>query len=122
MKYNNVEIDDTYAEAFPVTVSRVLITAATEYYAKVAATEATGFGTSVIGCPAEAGIDCFVPAEKTPDGRPGYAIMIVHDGQGQPQGTAHRAYRRVRPDGTDDSSIQLAALREAGGQDTGEEP
>ena len=78
MKYNNVEIDDTYAEAFPVTVSRVLITAATEYYAKIAATEATGFGTSVIGCPAEAGIDCFVPADKTPDGRPGYVIMICH--------------------------------------------
>lgn len=81
MKYNNVEIDDTYAEAFPVTVSRVLITAATEYYAKVAATEATGFGTSVIGCPAEAGIDCFVPADKTPDGRPGYAIMVVQMGK-----------------------------------------
>ncbi len=78
MKFNNVEIDETYAEAFPITVSRVLITAATEFYAKVAATEATGFGTSVIGCPAEAGIDCFVPAEKTPDGRPGYVIMICH--------------------------------------------
>jgi formylmethanofuran--tetrahydromethanopterin N-formyltransferase len=78
MKYNNVEIDDTYAEAFGAQVSRVLITAATEYYAKVAATEATGFATSVIGCPAEAGIDCFVPTDKTPDGRPGYAIMIVH--------------------------------------------
>ncbi|HEY3272887.1 MAG TPA: formylmethanofuran--tetrahydromethanopterin N-formyltransferase, partial [Methanocella sp.] len=78
MKFNNVEIDETYAEAFGIQVSRVLITAATEYYAKVAATEATGFGTSVIGCPAEAGIDCFVPAEKTPDGRPGYVIMICH--------------------------------------------
>lgn len=81
MKYNNVEIDDTYAEAFPVTVSRVLITAVTEYYAKIAATEATGFGTSVIACPAEAGIDCFVPADRTPDGRPGYAIMVVQMGK-----------------------------------------
>lgn len=78
MKINNVEIEDTYAEAFPITVSRVLITAATEYYAKVAATEATGFATSVIGCPAEAGIDCFAPGDKTPDGRPGYVIMICH--------------------------------------------
>lgn len=78
MKFNNVEIENTYAEAFPIMVSRVLITAATEYYAKVAATEATGFGTSVIGCPAEAGIDCFIPADKTPDGRPGYVIMICH--------------------------------------------
>ncbi|WP_424357235.1 formylmethanofuran--tetrahydromethanopterin N-formyltransferase [Methanocella sp. MCL-LM] len=78
MKINNVEIEETYAEAFPIQVSRVLITAATEYYARIAATEATGFGTSVIGCPAEAGIDCFVPSTKTPDGRPGYVIMICH--------------------------------------------
>jgi formylmethanofuran--tetrahydromethanopterin N-formyltransferase len=78
MKFNNVEIEETYAEAFPIQVSRALITAATEYYAKVAATEATGFATSVIACPAEAGIDSFVPADKTPDGRPGYAIMICH--------------------------------------------
>ncbi len=34
MKYNNVEIDDTYAEAFGIQVARVLITAATEFYAK----------------------------------------------------------------------------------------
>ena len=42
---------------------------------------ATGYGTSVIGCPAEAGIDCFVPAENTPDGRPGYVIMICQGGK-----------------------------------------
>ena len=78
MKINNVEIEDTYAEAFGIQVSRVLITAATEYYARIAATEATGFATSVIGCPAEAGIDCFLPSGKTPDGRPGYVIMVCH--------------------------------------------
>ncbi len=78
MKINNVEIEDTYAEAFGIQVSRVLITAATEYYARIAATEATGFATSVIGCPAEAGIDCFLPSSKTPDGRPGYVIMVCH--------------------------------------------
>ncbi|HMK47058.1 MAG TPA: formylmethanofuran--tetrahydromethanopterin N-formyltransferase [Methanocella sp.] len=78
MKINNVEIEDTFAEAFPIQVSRLLITAATEYYARIAATEATGFGTSIIGCPAEAGIDCFVPSSKTPDGRPGYIIMVCH--------------------------------------------
>lgn len=38
--------------------------------------EAVGFATSTIGCPAEAGIDCFVSPDDTPDGRPGYAIMI----------------------------------------------
>ncbi|WP_342679063.1 formylmethanofuran--tetrahydromethanopterin N-formyltransferase [Methanofollis sp. UBA420] len=76
MELNGVTIDDTYAEAFPTWVSRVIITAVTEDYAYKAAAEATGFATSAIGCPCEAGIEGFVPAEETPDGRPGYAILI----------------------------------------------
>ena len=76
MELNGVTIDDTYAEAFPVWVSRVIITAVTEEWAYKAAVEATGFATSTIGCPAEAGIDCFVPPEETPDGRPGCSILI----------------------------------------------
>ncbi len=78
MELNGVEIEDTFAEAFPIKVARVIITAATERWAEVAATEATGFATSVIGCPAEAGIDCTLPYNETPDGRPGVAIMICH--------------------------------------------
>ncbi len=76
MELNGVEIEDTYAEAFPIKVARVLITAATRHWAEVAAREATGFGTSVIMCPAEAGIEKFVSAEQTPDGRPGVFIQI----------------------------------------------
>lgn len=78
MEINGVEIEDTFAEAFGIQVSRVLVTAATKKFAKIAATEATGYATSVIGCPAEAGIDCYVPPEETPDGRPGYMIMICN--------------------------------------------
>lgn len=78
MEINGVDIKDTFAEAFGIQVSRLLVTAATEKLAKVAATEATGYGTSVIGCPAEAGIDCYIPPEETPDGRPGYVIMICN--------------------------------------------
>ncbi len=78
MDINGVEIQDTFAEAFGIQTSRLLITAATKKLAKIAATEATGYGTSVIGCPAEAGIDCYVPPSKTPDGRPGYIIMICN--------------------------------------------
>ena len=81
MEINGVNIKETYAEGFGIKVTRILVTAATEELAKIAATEATGYGTSVIGCPAEAGIDCFVPAENTPDGRPGYVIMICHAGK-----------------------------------------
>ena len=81
MEINGVEIKDNYAEGFGIKVTRILVTAATEELAKIAATEATGYGTSVIGCPAEAGIDCFVPADETPDGRPCYVIMICQGGK-----------------------------------------
>ena len=78
MQLNNVEIEDTFAEAFDIYVSKFLITAATEKFAKIAADETVGFGSSVIMCPAEAGIDRYVPPNETPDGRPGYVVMICH--------------------------------------------
>jgi formylmethanofuran--tetrahydromethanopterin N-formyltransferase len=78
MQINGVDIKDTYAEAFGIKVSRLLVTAVTKKLAHTAATEATGYGTSVIGCPAEAGIDGFVSPLDTPDGRPGYTIMICN--------------------------------------------
>lgn len=83
MQLNGVDIKDTYAEAFGIQVSRLLVTAATKKLAKVAATEATGYATSVIGCPAEAGIDGYVPPTETPDGRPGYMIMICNSSKKQ---------------------------------------
>ena len=76
MEINGVEIENTYAEAFDVKMSRGLVTAATQKWAKVAATEATGFGTSVIMCPAEAGIERIVTGDETPDGRPGAYIQL----------------------------------------------
>jgi len=78
MHIDGVEIDDTFAEAFDIYVSKFLITAATEKFAKIAADETVGFGSSVIMCPAEAGIDSYVPPNKTPDGRPGYEVIICH--------------------------------------------
>ncbi|HDN68749.1 formylmethanofuran--tetrahydromethanopterin N-formyltransferase [ANME-1 cluster archaeon ex4572_4] len=71
-----VEIEDTFAEAFPIKVARVLVTAVNERWALEAAREATGFGTSVIMCPAEAGIDRIASPEETPDGRPGVYVMF----------------------------------------------
>ncbi len=76
MELNGVEIEDTFAEAFPIKIARVLITGATKRWALVAATEATGFGTSVIHCPAECGIEKVVGGDETPDGRPGVYIQI----------------------------------------------
>lgn len=76
MELNGVPIDDTYAEAFPIWISRVVITAVTEEWAYRAATEATGFATSAIGCPCEAGIESMLSPDETPDGRPGVSILI----------------------------------------------
>lgn len=78
MELEGIKVEDTFAEAFPIKVARVLITAVNERWAMEAARETTGFGTSVIGCPAEAGIDKILTSEETPDGRPGVAIMICH--------------------------------------------
>lgn len=76
MEINGVTIDNTYAEAFPTWIARVIITAVTEEYALKAATEATGFATSAIGCPCEAGIEGMLGPDETPDKRPGVAILI----------------------------------------------
>ncbi len=74
-----VEIEDTFAEAFPMLASRILITAANEEWARIAARTATGFASSIIMSPAEAGVEGpLVPPEKTPDGRPGVYIQIYH--------------------------------------------
>ena len=80
MEINGVQIEDTFAEGFPIKMARVAITAVTERWALEAAREATGFGTSVIGCSAEAGIEGIVGGDETPDGRPGVNILICNMG------------------------------------------
>lgn len=76
MELNGVEIEDTFCEAFGAVFTRILVTAKNEKWVKIAAQIATGYGTSTIHCDSEAGIDVFVPAEKTPDKRPGVALMF----------------------------------------------
>jgi formylmethanofuran--tetrahydromethanopterin N-formyltransferase len=76
MQVNGVEIEDTFAEAFDMIAARVLITAANEKWALNSATSLTGFGTSVIMCGCEAGIENLVSPEETPDGRPGVNVLI----------------------------------------------
>jgi len=74
-----VEVEDTFAEAFPMVAARILITAENEKWAMNSARTATGFASSIIMSPAEAGIEGpIVPPEKTPDGRPGVRIQIYH--------------------------------------------
>lgn len=71
---NGVEIEDTFAEAFKMWGTRVLITAYNRYWAQQAALKMTGFATSVIGCKCEAGIEGEVT--DTPDGRPGISVLF----------------------------------------------
>jgi len=78
LQYNSVEVEDTFAEMFPMWVGRVLITAANEKWSLTAARVATGFASSIIMSPAEAGIEANLPSDKTPDGRPGTIIQIYH--------------------------------------------
>jgi len=76
MEINGVLIDDTFAEAFPMKATRVIITAHNETWALHAARAMTGFATSVIACGCEAGIERTLSPAETPDGRPGVAAMI----------------------------------------------
>jgi formylmethanofuran--tetrahydromethanopterin N-formyltransferase len=73
---NGVRIDDSFAEAFPMRGTAIIITGPNQRWAKQAATTMTGFATSVIGCGAEAGIDRELPKKKTPDGRPGVRVLL----------------------------------------------
>jgi len=75
---NTVKIQDTFAEMFGLWAGRVLITAQSEKWAQIAASLTTGFATSVIEATAEAAIERPVPADQTPDKRPGILIQIYN--------------------------------------------
>jgi formylmethanofuran--tetrahydromethanopterin N-formyltransferase len=76
MKLGPTEIVETFAEAFPMTAARVIISAETPRWARTAATVMTGYATSVILCDCEAGIERFLTPEETPDGRPGVSVLV----------------------------------------------
>jgi formylmethanofuran--tetrahydromethanopterin N-formyltransferase len=78
---NGVPVDDTFAEAFPMTAARVVVTAATPEWARAAGRAATGYASSVIGCDAEAGIEREQGPDQTPDGRPGVSLLFFGFGR-----------------------------------------
>jgi formylmethanofuran--tetrahydromethanopterin N-formyltransferase len=73
---NGVRIDDTFAEAFPMRATGLVITADSLPWARQAAVTMTGFATSVIGCGCEAGVDRELTLKETPDGRPGVRVLM----------------------------------------------
>ena len=76
MYIQSTEIIDTFAEAFKMWGTRIIITAENEKWARAAGRSVTGFATSVIGCKCEAGIEHEIPAHETPDGRPGISVLL----------------------------------------------
>ncbi len=69
-------VEDTFAEAFPMTATRVIVTAESRRWAMIAGQTMTGYATSVISCDAEAAIERELVVAETPDGRPGVSILV----------------------------------------------
>ncbi|KAA0594318.1 formylmethanofuran--tetrahydromethanopterin N-formyltransferase [Azospirillum lipoferum] len=81
MLLNGIHIENSYAEAFDMKATRLIVTADTLAWARHAGMAATGFATSVIACGCEAGIERELAPEETPDGRPGVALLFFATGR-----------------------------------------
>ena len=71
-----VKIDDTFAEAFDMRATALIVTAHSVRWAMRAAATMTGFATSVIACGCEAGVDRALSPRETPDKRPGVRVLM----------------------------------------------
>jgi formylmethanofuran--tetrahydromethanopterin N-formyltransferase len=69
-------VEDTFAEAFPMTAARAIVTADTAVWAAIAGRAMTGYATSVIACDAEAAVERALAPGETPDGRPGVGVLV----------------------------------------------
>jgi formylmethanofuran--tetrahydromethanopterin N-formyltransferase len=69
-------IEDTFAEAFGMSYSRLLITAHDRHWLDAAVREFTGYSSSVIACDSETGVERYLPPEETPDGRTGVSVLL----------------------------------------------
>ena len=76
MIINGIKIEKTFAEAFPMKATRIIVTAETKYWVSKAVESMTGFATSVIACGCEGGIEKEIKESSTPDGRPGAAVLL----------------------------------------------
>lgn len=75
MKLGPTTIDDTFAEAFGMRYTRLIVTAIDDYWLAAAVREFAGYSASVIGCDAEIGVERSLTPDETPDGRPGVALL-----------------------------------------------
>lgn len=75
MKIGSTHIVETFAEAFGMRYCRVIVTAHDRYWLEAATRELCGYGSSVIGCDAEVGVERWLSPDQSPDGRAGVAIL-----------------------------------------------
>lgn len=75
MMIDGVAIVDTFAEAFPMTAARAIITTDSTRWAEIAGRTISGYATSVIGCDAEVAVERPLSEAETPDGRPGVSVL-----------------------------------------------
>lgn len=68
-------IDDTFAEAFRMRYARLVVTAHDRHWLDAAIRAFSGYGTSVIACDAEVGVERILAAGETLDGRIGASIL-----------------------------------------------
>lgn len=76
MEIDGTRVLDTFAEAFRMRYVRLLVTAHDEHWLDAAVREFTGYSSSIISCDSETGVERLLPADQTPDGRPGAAILV----------------------------------------------
>lgn len=91
MKIRDTEVEDTFAEAFTMRYTRLMITALDRYWLDAALREFCGYGTSVISCDAEVAIERYLKPDQTDDGRPGAMVMaFAFDEQSLGKAVANR--------------------------------
>jgi formylmethanofuran--tetrahydromethanopterin N-formyltransferase len=76
MQIGQTEIVDTFAEAFRLRYTRLVVTAHDDYWLDAAVKEAAGYSSSVIGCDFEAGLERRWSADETLDGRAGASVLM----------------------------------------------
>ena len=119
MRAHGVLIEDTFAEAFPMWVSRLVVTADTPRLALQAAAGAAGLATSIIGCACEAGLEGALSPAETPDGRPGQAVLLFsYSAEKLEQQLLLRIGQAILPSATSAcfNGLQAERLSPVGGQ------
>jgi formylmethanofuran--tetrahydromethanopterin N-formyltransferase len=75
LKIGSTTIEDTFAEAFGMQCTRLIVTAHDRFWLAAAVHEFTGYSASVIACDLETGVENWLTDEQTPDGRIGASVL-----------------------------------------------